>query len=219
MSFQSTWRCQQFYGNEPHPSWTSTSLLCWDSPLQSRSGNLANLNTSLLWPCHQWILDQLFVLMIWHTILWFFVDAVARWLWDEDFPYPKGVSFAYSSNHWTEIGFYHWTRLCVHWWNHFQVPQSSGLGNLSAAKCPSSFSGWHSWILYGRNPTTFVSRCNDAFDMLNCWDAYQLKVIGWFEKNAWTCSLSSVTTVDFHSDALFLASQTLPVDSNMAINL
>ena len=48
----------------------------------------------------------------------------------------------------------------------------------------------------------------------------QSKWFGWFSNNAHTRSLlSTVTTGDFHPEALLLSSLTFPVDSNLAINL
>ena len=133
---------------------------------------------------------------------------------------PTGASFAYSSNYSTENYTNHWTRSCVHWRNHFQVPRSCGMWNQFAVRCPPSFSVWNSWILYGRNRTNFVSICNGVLDMLNCRNACRMDVFGWFSNNAWTRSLSaSVTNVDFRPDVLFLVSQTILVVSNLFINL
>ena len=65
--------------------------------------------------------------------------------------------------------------------------------------------------------TLLFSWRNDVLDMLNCWDACRVEVVGWFSKNAYSL-LSSVTTMDFRPDALYLAPQTVQEDPNLTIN-
>ena len=144
----------------------------------------------------------------------FFVDALARLYGNEDFPYPNGTSSTYSINLSTENGSHDWTRFCVHRWIYFHAPRPCG------STSTLFLNGWHSWIIYGRNFATFRGICNDVLNMLNCWNACQLKVLGWSSKNAWTrYLLYAVTPATFLSDAFILASQTLPKNSNLNINL
>ena len=53
----------------------------------------------------------------------------------------------------------------------FQISPPRGFWNLSAYIVLPFFCDWHIWILYGCNPITFVSLCNNVLDMLYCWDA------------------------------------------------
>ena len=82
------------------------------------------------------------------------------------------------------------------------------------------FSSMHIWILYGLQATAFVNLCNDVLDMFNCLDVCRVEVVVYSSKIICTHSLvSSVATMDFRPDAFLLATQTLPIDSNLAIDL
>ena len=75
---------------------------------------------------------------------------------------------------------------------------------------------WHIWILYGLNPSAFVSLFNDVLDILGRLSNGS----GWLRTRALTRSLLSlVTTVDFRFETSFLAYQKLLLNSNLAINL
>ena len=182
-------------------------------PLQEQSDALASLVASLLCSCRQWISDQLSASTIRHTKLWPFGDATER---DDtemkDFHIPMTPVFIVQVTFQQKIGFITETCLVFTDGTIFKLLDHVVWKSLRCT-VSSFFSGCHTYILYGRNPTDFTSLCNYVLVMLNCWDPCRVEMVGWSSKNA------LLVAIGFSYQCLTFCIQNTPVDSNMAINL
>ena len=175
---------------------------------------------SILHSCDhiRWISDELFFSMIWHITPWFFLDAAVRRPWD-DFLYPNGASFAYTKTIQLKMSLIIEPDLAFIDGTIFKFLDYVGCKFSPTNTFPPSLVTPTVGCCMDA-PPLFSWAFYDVLDMHNCWDACQVKVVGWSSKTARIHSLlSSVTTEDFRPEAFFLAFQTLPVDSNLAVNL